>query len=118
MRASRRENRTEDLLLKHPHLRADLIQQGGADEEPGVWHSAAAVARRESAVVDLAGVGFIASLGMGLLVSTAKALHRFGKRLVLLRPQSLVEDALEAAGLHEILPIAKDDGAVERLLCA
>jgi anti-anti-sigma factor len=76
------------------------------------------VARRESAVIDLSRVAFIASLGMGLLVSTAKALHRFGKRLVLLRPQSLVEDALEAAGLDEILPIAKDEGAVERLLRA
>lgn len=73
------------------------------------------VTRRQSAVVDLSGVTFVASLGMGLLVSTAKALLRFDKRLVLLRPQSLVESALRAAGLDTVLPIAADEAAAARL---
>ena len=74
------------------------------------------IARRESAIVDLSRVDFVASLGMGLLVSTAKGLVRHGKRLVLLRPQTLVASALAAAGLDEVLQVAPDEDAALRLI--
>jgi anti-anti-sigma factor len=62
-----------------------------------------------AAVVDLGEVSFLASMGMRLLVQVAKALHRSGRRLVILRPQENVRQALEVAGLVEILPVAADD---------
>ena len=67
------------------------------------------VTRRHPTIVDLSDVAFIASLGMGLLVAAAKALHRHGAQLVLLAPQALVADSLRTAGLDGVLPIANDE---------
>lgn len=65
--------------------------------------------KHRAAVVDLSAVSFLASMGMRLLVQVAKALRRDGHRLVLLRPQENVKQALEMAGLVELLPIVEDD---------
>lgn len=65
--------------------------------------------KRRAAIVDLGEVSFLASMGMRLLVQVAKALRRDGHRLVILRPQENVKQALEVAGLVEILPIAEDE---------
>ncbi|MDX2165613.1 MAG: STAS domain-containing protein [Deltaproteobacteria bacterium] len=62
-----------------------------------------------AAIVDLGEVSFLASMGMRLLLQVAKALHRSGRRLVILRPQENVRQALEVAGLVEILPVSDDD---------
>lgn len=72
------------------------------------------VARRRPTIVDVSQVSFVASLGMGLFVSAAKALQRFDAQLVLLRPQALVESALRAAGLDGVLPIAPDEADAVR----
>lgn len=67
--------------------------------------------------MDVSGVDFIASLGMGMLVRTAQALATHGKKLVLLSPTSTVEEALRAAVLHTIFPIARSrEEALELLL--
>lgn len=66
-------------------------------------------AKKRAAVVDLSEVSFLASMGMRLLVQVAKALRRADRRLVILRPQENVKQALEVAGLVEILPIADDE---------
>jgi anti-anti-sigma factor len=64
---------------------------------------------KETAIVDLREVTFLASLGMRMLVSSARTLLKAGARLVLLGPQPPVRLALESAGLAAILPIAADD---------
>lgn len=73
-------------------------------------------ARRKSTLVDLSQVTFIASLGMGMLVSVAKSLQRGGSKMVLLGPTDLVQHALEAAGINQVIPIAREEAAALQLL--
>lgn len=73
-------------------------------------------AQRKSVVVDLAGVDFIASIGIRMLVTNAKALNAVGHKMVLLRPQSKVEDMLKSTGIDTIIPIASDlDTAIKKI---
>jgi len=57
------------------------------------------VAQRKPTVIDLAGVVFLASIGMRMLATAAKSLNRYGHPCVLLNPRENVRDALEMAGL-------------------
>ncbi len=72
--------------------------------------------RRKATLVDVSQVTFIASLGMAMLISAAKALQRHGVRMVLLGPPELVKSALEAAGIHHVIPIAPEEESALRLL--
>jgi anti-sigma B factor antagonist len=63
-------------------------------------------ARRRPTLVDLSQLEFISSLGMGMFVSCAHSLRRFGAKMVLLNPQPLVEEAMNAVGLGQAVPIA------------
>src|SRR5437016_3135842 len=76
---------------------------------------AATASRGKNTIVDVSQLSFIASLGMGVLVSAYKALKRKGARMVLLAPQADVESALVAARLQEILPIAHSEDEALRL---
>jgi anti-anti-sigma factor len=88
-------------------LNGRLDYQGTGEIELAFTAQTATMHR--AAVVDLSEVSFLASIGMRLLLQVAKALHRTDHRLVLLRPQENVRQALEVAGLAEILPIANDE---------
>ena len=67
-------------------------------------------------IVDLSQVTYIASLGMGMLVSAAKHVERSGARMVLLNPSPFVRKALELMTLGRVIPIADDlPSALERL---
>ncbi|HEV3417204.1 MAG TPA: STAS domain-containing protein [Pirellulales bacterium] len=79
---------------------------------------AVTVARGKNTIVDLSQMAFIASLGMGMLVSAHKGLKRRGAKIVLLNPQPDVELALTTARLQEILPIAHSEQEAEQLLAA
>jgi anti-anti-sigma factor len=70
---------------------------------------------KQTAIVDLKEVTFLASLGMRMLVSNARALLKSGSRLVLLGPQPGVRLALQGAGLATILPIAADENEAAAL---
>lgn len=73
-------------------------------------------ARHRATLVDLSGVTFIGSLGMGMLVSVAKALHTRGAKMVLLKPAAPVEHSLRVAGIHEVIPIADAEAVALTLL--
>src|SRR5215475_4473965 len=64
-------------------------------------------ARRRPTLVDISGLDFITSLGMGMFVSCARSLQRFGARMVLLNPQPEVEEALKAVGIDQSVPIVR-----------
>jgi anti-anti-sigma factor len=71
-------------------------------------------ARGAPAVVDLSGVEYIASLGMGMLVSCAQSLQRKGKTMVLFGASGDVDAALRTAGLDAAIPMVADlDAALE-----
>ncbi|HRU06912.1 MAG TPA: STAS domain-containing protein [Candidatus Brocadiia bacterium] len=80
-------------------IEAGFLAQAGATGKP--------------VLLDMAKVAFVASLGMRLLLGAAKTLKRSGGRLVLVSPQPLVQSALLAAGLDQVIPIAasKDEAA-------
>jgi anti-sigma B factor antagonist len=64
---------------------------------------------RGNLVIDLAGVDFIASIGIRQLVMAAKAVTRGAGRLVLLDPTPAVTEALETSGLVDLLPIVRSE---------
>jgi anti-sigma B factor antagonist len=75
----------------------------------GVRFTAAIVPAGHDAIVDLSGVTFLASMGMRLLISTARALGAKPARLVLFGAQPLVQDVLEQAALDQIMPITANE---------
>jgi anti-anti-sigma regulatory factor len=44
---------------------------------------------------------------MGMLVSCARSLQRFGARMVLLNPRPEVEEVLKAVGIDQSIPIVR-----------
>jgi anti-anti-sigma factor len=73
---------------------------------------ASTAARRQPTLVDLSQLEFIASLGVGMLISCARSMARFGAKMVLVNPQPLVEQVLVTVGVHEVIPIVRsiDEG--------
>jgi anti-anti-sigma factor len=59
-------------------------------------------------LVDLAGVDFIASIGIRLLISNAKAIANRGGRMVLSGAQAPVRKTLETLGVNELIPMYDD----------
>jgi len=72
-----------------------------------------AVAGRKMVVVDLAGVEYLASLGIRTLVSGAKMASNIGGKLVVLAPQRNVEKVLRESNIDTLIPIIRDPGEVE-----
>jgi anti-anti-sigma factor len=64
---------------------------------------------RRSLVVDLSRVSFLASMGIRLLLTGAKAVQSKGGKMVLLSPGPEVEKALTMAGIDTVIPIYRDD---------
>lgn len=69
------------------------------------------VSAASSVIVDLAGVTFLASIGIRTLVANAKALALRGGSMVLFDPQPLVADVLRATGIADIIPVLEGQGA-------
>ncbi|MCA0432581.1 MAG: STAS domain-containing protein [Proteobacteria bacterium] len=59
-------------------------------------------------LVDLSSVSFLASLGIRMLVSAAKALSENNGSLVLLNPQENVAKVLSSTGIDTIIPVKSD----------
>jgi anti-anti-sigma factor len=70
-------------------------------------------ARRKPTIVDLSELTFIASLGIGMLISAAKGLNLHGVKMVLVDPPEPVEHVLRAANIDRIIQIADAGAAVE-----
>ncbi len=77
-------------------------------QEVDIKFSAYTAARRKSTLVDLSQVEFIASLGIGMLIASAKALQRHGAAMVLLSPQESVEKVLKTLGIDQVIPVVHD----------
>jgi anti-sigma B factor antagonist len=73
-------------------------------------------ARRRPTLVDLSGLEFISSLGMGMFISCAQSLRRFNAKMVLLNPRPEVEEALKAVGIDQGIPIVHSVEEGHRIL--
>lgn len=69
-------------------------------------------------VVDLSEVDFLASIGIRLLVLTAKSVVTRGGKMVLLNPIPEVHDVLEITGIPAIIPIYAQLESAETVLMA
>jgi anti-anti-sigma factor len=58
--------------------------------------------------IDMAGVTFIASIGLRHLVAAAKAVGRRGGRVVLRNPNAAVAEVITTSGLTDLLHIERD----------
>lgn len=91
------------------------LDAAGADAI-GLRFSAAVASPGQDALLDLSRVSFIASMGMRLLVSTARALQQKQRRLVVYGAPELVQQALLDAALDQIVPcVSTREDALARL---
>lgn len=77
----------------------------GAQEIDAAFAAAVAGPRRP-AIVDMADVPFLSSMGIRTLMCAIKALHPSGAKLVLLNPPPAVIKVLQTAGLGGHVPCA------------
>jgi anti-anti-sigma factor len=68
-------------------------------------------AGKKNAIVDLSGVNFLGSMGLRIFISSAKALNLEKKKLILLNPQPLVGEVLDASGIGDVVAIEHDTAA-------
>ena len=57
-------------------------------------------------IVDMSGVTFMSSIGIGFLYSNTKGLKKVGCKLVLLNPKEMVESVLRTSKMDRVMPIA------------
>ncbi len=62
-------------------------------------------------IVDLAGVDFIASLGLRSLVLGGKAIMKKRGMMVLLAPRPAVENVITVSNIQALFPICRDEAA-------
>ena len=68
-------------------------------------------------LVDLSKVNYISSIGIPLLINSAKAITKNGGKMILVNPQNNVQNILEITGIPLIIPIHHDlKTAVEAIL--
>src|ERR1700729_1421007 len=90
------------------------LDVGGVGEIENKFLGYTAAAKR-NAVVDISGLTFLGSMGLRILLDAAKTLGREKKKLILLNPQPLVGEVLEASGIGEIVTIESDTAAAVAL---
>jgi anti-sigma B factor antagonist len=66
---------------------------------------ASIVPKEQPAVVDLSDVSFIASLGIRMLIGTARALQRSNARFAMFGANEAVMEIIETTSLTEIIPV-------------
>jgi anti-anti-sigma factor len=74
--------------------------------------------RNVRVVVDLSEVGFLASIGIRLLTSTAKSVANRGGRMALVNPIPEVQYVLETIGIPEFIPMYSHLESAETVLMA
>lgn len=69
-----------------------------------------------SVVLDLSGVTFMDSTGLGVVTKAHSRLHRQGRRFVVVAPPGPVRDLLELTSMHdELLVVGSREEAQERV---
>ncbi len=67
--------------------------------------TAALVAAGRNGIVDLSQVSFLASMGIRLLITSARALQSKGAKMVVFGAGELVQGVLENVALDQIIPV-------------
>jgi anti-sigma B factor antagonist len=64
-------------------------------------------------LVDLTEVDYVSSIGVHMLVNTARSIASRGGKMALLNPQRNVIDVLELTGILQMIPIYSDLGSAK-----
>jgi anti-anti-sigma factor len=96
------------------HLRGRLDAPGA--DRIGIKFTAHAVAQGRPAIVDLSGVDFVASMGLRLIIATAKAMRSKGLGFALYGAQPMVQEVLDQSAIDQIVAVAADRDAALALL--
>jgi anti-sigma B factor antagonist len=67
------------------------------------------VPRTKPLLLDMSEVTFVASLGLRMLLTVAKALDQRGVKMVLLSPQPAVRKVLSLSGFDQLMPVYNDE---------
>ncbi len=67
--------------------------------------TAGIISEAQHAVIDLSSVTFIASLGIRMLLTTARGLNKLGAKLVLFGATTPVMEIIETTALSDIIPV-------------
>ena len=78
--------------------------------------TAAIVPSGRSAVIDMAGVEFVASLGIRMFVSVGRSLARDGRAMALHSCSDAVAEVLEMAALDQLMVVAPDAASARAAL--
>ncbi|MCU0969515.1 MAG: STAS domain-containing protein [Rubrivivax sp.] len=87
------------------HVRPVGRMDVAGTETIAVRFSAAVAATGRSALIDFSGVDFIASMGIRLLITTAKAQRLKGHRMVIYGAQPAVQDVFDQSALDQVIDI-------------
>jgi anti-sigma B factor antagonist len=79
-------------------LDADSVKQAEAEFN-------VAVASGPNVIVDLSKVGFIASLGIRMLVAASQKQSELGGKLVLVGPDEMTMRILKTTGIDQLIPV-------------
>jgi anti-anti-sigma factor len=81
------------------------LDTAGVDQVE-IKFGAAIVPAGKNTIVDLTGVTFLASMGIRMLIATARSLGRKGVKLVMFGATAGVAEVIETAALTDIIPLA------------
>jgi anti-anti-sigma factor len=76
------------------------------------------VQSHNAVIVDLAGIEFLASMGLRSLIMAAKSINARSGQIVLLNPTQMVEQVLRASGTDSLIVVVHDRTEAERLVMA
>ncbi len=96
----------EDDRLTHVILSGRLDTAGAREFEAEFLAHTAAL--KKPALVDLAGLTFLSSMGIRMLLSAAMELKKQGHKMALLNLPPLAEKAVRASGLDLVMHVARD----------
>jgi anti-anti-sigma factor len=78
--------------------------------------TAASVSRRRPTVIDMSGVEFLGSMGIGLLVRCAVSLQRSGLRLALFGCPPIIRKSLETTKVSAVVPVTESEAEAVALV--
>lgn len=70
------------------------------------------------AVLDLGAVGFVGSLGIRMLISVARVLHRKGRTMVLYGVRPEVAEVFDTVALDQLIPIVGTEAEARARIAA
>ena len=93
--------------ITHLAFRGRLDTAGVGQVELGF--TAHTVPRAKPLLLDMSEVTYIASLGLRMLLTVAKALDNRGAKIVLFCPQPAVQDVLKLSGFDQLMPVHNEE---------